>query len=348
MAKAKRERGKVMHFADGKEEVFGDLRKAHGVGSFSKEFDTCDLCHGARQIWVDREYEFAGRKVTGLTELVPCPRCGEAYCKTCGNGGWIKYNVPQDHPYFGQLFPCPDCKKGQSVAARVNVDLLAHAQLPRRYADLTFQTWEQLPPVLKQGKELAYAAIYNWVQASNHGFWVYKSDIYKTAGVKLDKPYVDTVRNSIVLTGDFGVGKTGLAAAAVNALIAQGRAPLYIRLSDVLKNLRKAMDEREDKEGPEDMINRIRNHPILIIDEYATQNTTDWQIDQSEDIIRGRHGLDLPTVITTNLTREEFRQRWAGTSSSALFEMSHEIEVGGYPIRDEGDTLTQKGLFNGQ
>ncbi len=326
---------------------FADLRPATGDRSFEPDYKPCKVCAGAGKVWVDKPYEFAGRQVTGLTELVPCPKCGQRYCQTCGDSGLIKYDVPTGHDWFGQLFPCPDCERGQDYARKAQASGIQRADVPRHYVDFTFDTWSRLGARHQRGKELAYAAAYLWAENASHGCRVSLGHIYELAGLPMDR--ADSVKNSIVLTGDYGTGKTGLAIAAISRLNELGYAPVYLRFADLLRNLRDAMDKRDRKndpetESPEGVLDRIRKAPVLVIDDFATHNTTEWQLDQAETIIRYRHGEELPTLVTTNDDREAFRARWAGRTSTVLYEMAHEIKVGGVPLRDEGQTISETGV----
>jgi len=40
-------------------------------------------------------------------------RTGVPHCAMCGfppmDRGWVRFDFPVGHPYFGQVFPCPRC-----------------------------------------------------------------------------------------------------------------------------------------------------------------------------------------------------------------------------------------------
>jgi len=44
-------------------------------------------------------------------------------CELCGGTGYIRYNVPINHPDFGRLFLCPLCSKPQSLIEHSGLEL---------------------------------------------------------------------------------------------------------------------------------------------------------------------------------------------------------------------------------
>ena len=177
-------------------------------------------------------------------------------------------------------------------------------------------------------------AVELWVmmESQNHVFSM--ADVYQVLGYAAQDGD-ETPRNGIVLSGPVGTGKTGLIAAAVNALAFSGHRPLYTRVQDLLTSL-KALMNNDRGETPDMLLDKVKRAPTLVLDEFTTNQTTDWRRDQIEELIRYRYGNQLPTLITTNSRRDELEAEWGQRTASALFAMCHWIEVTGVEIRDEG------------
>jgi DNA replication protein DnaC len=260
-----------------------------------------------------------------------CPHCQPDYCSSCGGRGEIAYNVPVGDTRFGRLFPCPDCDKGRALQDTAYERALKNARVPAEYQGLTFATWDALPETLKRNKFAARIAVALWC-AQTDGFTL--AEVHAAIG----KPYTgdDSRRKSLLLTGPVGTGKTGLAAAAVNYLAAQGVAVLYTRTADLFTSLHAAY-ERSKRDQPgesaEEILERYKRAPVLVLDEFSTYQTTEWRQAQAEELIRFRYGEGLRTLVTTNASRDETEAEWGLRTASALYGMAHVVPCEGVSLR---------------
>jgi len=252
-------------------------------------------------------------------------------CSGCNGYGWIRYDVPLGHGWFGKMFPCPDCERGQAIEIQRYTNLLTYAELPASYQQFSFMTWEQyLTDAQRDGKHAAYMAAVRFCQNERH--FVNLAEIYDILGMTWERDRVTRVKNSLVFYGEYGTGKTGLCAAIVNELLLQGKRSLYIRCRDMLREIQSRY--RKDVEpSADDMLRKFQRAPILFIDEFNIGNLSDDRMEIIEDVMRYRYGNQLPTIMTCNINQQMFYNQWGGRTGDVVIAMAHWIEVGGVRLR---------------
>lgn len=249
-------------------------------------------------------------------------------CEHCGGMGWVSYDVPIEHRRFGKLFPCDHCHEGQEIVALRIKNRVKQSGLKKRYVTMTFERWDrELTNAEKQGKKIARLAAGDFATAQD-----YEVDL-ATIHRRLAIPWTGetAVKNSLVLWGIPGTGKTGLASSVFNKLVKQGVQPLYIRAKDVMKQVRK--DELAEIGERKEVLESIQDASVLLIDEANQQKYSAFELQVMEDIIRHRHGELLPTLVTCNISQHQFYDQWDYRTADALAEMAHWIEVGEPRIR---------------
>jgi DNA replication protein DnaC len=103
----------------------------------------------------------------------------------------------------------------------------------------------------------------------------------------------------LVLMGDYGTGKTHLAAAIGNYRHGLGEEVMFVVVPDLLDHLRATF-------GPNSTISydrlfdQVRNAHLLVLDDLGTQSATPWAREKLYQIFNYRYNTAMPTVITTS------------------------------------------------
>lgn len=194
-------------------------------------------------------------------------------CPICQGMGLVSKNVPVDHPDFGKAFPCvcqQDTMEAQRTArlrALSNLDLVA---------DKTFATFIR-EPFGYDSEQLAVL-----------------EEAYRKA-----KFYADTIDGWLIFQGSYGSGKTHLAVAIAHHRLTMSEPVVFMTVPDLLDHLR-ATYAPSSEVAYDELFDRLRNTPLLVLDDLGTESPTPWAQEKLFQLINHRYQHRLPTVITTN------------------------------------------------
>ena len=208
---------------------------------------------------------------------------GDPDCPICHGIGFIGYDVPIDDPLFGRSEIC-NCRISQVQSQKQS--LLYQLSNLGALSSLTFDNF------LPRGRVgLGVAQANSLEQAFN------------TA-----QNFSGMQRGWLLLTGNYGCGKTHLAAAIANQAVRMGTPTIFLTVPDLLDWLRFSFSAGNDLTY-EERFNEIRNAPLLVMDDFGTQSSTDWAEEKLFQIINTRYINRMPTVVTSNRDLEEFEGR---------------------------------------
>jgi DNA replication protein DnaC len=108
--------------------------------------------------------------------------------------------------------------------------------------------------------------------------------------------------------GEYGCGKTHLAAAIANQREAAGYPSLFVVVPDLLDYLRSTFNPASPV-SYDRLFDEIRSANLLILDDLGSQNTTPWAREKLFQLLNHRYNAELATVITTSLDMEEQEPR---------------------------------------
>jgi DNA replication protein DnaC len=207
---------------------------------------------------------------------------GDPNCPVCAGIGYVRIDVPVGHPDFGRLQVCT-CRQSQ-VSSQIRQRLFAMSNLDE-LSYLTFENFQSrgmigLSPRQADSLEMAY----------NHA-----------------RQYAQSLKGWLLLQGGYGCGKTHLAAAIANFAVSLGVPSLFITVPDLLDTLRFAYDDPDATF--EERFDDIRQAPLLVMDDFGTQNATSWAQEKLFQIMNYRYINHLPLVITTNLPLDDIEPR---------------------------------------
>jgi len=194
----------------------------------------------------------------------------------------LRLDAPLGHPEFGKLdiCKCQDNRIAQNIKSR----LFSISRLN----ELTHLTFESFKP--RGRKDLAE------MQADSLEFAHHNSE-----------KYAKTLDGWILFQGDTGCGKTHLAAAIANHAVGNGVPTLFLTVPDLLDNLRSTYGD--ETVTFDERVEEIRKAQLIVLDDFGTQNATNWAQEKLFQIINYRYINRLSTVITTNLSLDEIEER---------------------------------------
>lgn len=114
--------------------------------------------------------------------------------------------------------------------------------------------------------------------------------------------------NWLLFMGNFGNGKTHLAAAIANYRRMMGDDVLFMPVPDLLDYLRTTFDPKSDITYDK-LFNQIRNAQLLVLDDLGTESTKPWAQEKLFQILDYRYVGRKATVITTAKKFDELNQR---------------------------------------
>ncbi len=218
--------------------------------------------------------------------LIPAPYItASATCPICKGAGYLRADVPYGHPNFGKPIAC-ECKEIERTAKRRR-----QLQEVSNLGELQDKNFENFNPNTSR-------SVYN---------------AYHIALEYAEDPY-----GWLVLIGKVGCGKTHLAAAIANRLLARGSLVLFSTVSDLLDHLR-ATFMPTSTEVYDQLFQKMREAALLVLDDLGAQQSSPWANEKLFQLLNYRYNSRIPTIITTNNTglqgvEERIRSRMTDTS----------------------------------
>lgn len=117
------------------------------------------------------------------------------------------------------------------------------------------------------------------------------------------------MRKGIGIVGGMGVGKTTMIAVTCKEIVERYEQTLYFASeSTILNEIKNAIDDRSF-DTPEDIIRRIADNDLVVIDELGT-TTNQWEIVQIKSVIDAVLNKNNRLFITSNYSSNELLDRW--------------------------------------
>lgn len=196
--------------------------------------------------------------------------------------GYLRLDLPVGHPEFGKIHIC-SCRDRQ-IQQQVRSHLFALSRLD----------------------ELQHLTFENFKSRGQIGLLPHQADSLEHA-YNQARHFAQSLNGWLLFVGGYGCGKTHLAAAIANFAVSLGVPTLFITVPDLLDSLRFAYQDRET--SFEDRFDQIRRAPLLVLDDFGTQNATAWAQEKLFQIINYRYINRLPLVVTTNLLLRDIEER---------------------------------------
>jgi DNA replication protein DnaC len=125
---------------------------------------------------------------------------------------------------------------------------------------------------------------------------------------QLSNMFAEDPEGWLVLMGDYGTGKTHLAAAIANYRASQGYPVMFVVVPDMLDHLRATFNP-SSQTSYDRRFEEIRTAPLLVLDDLGSQATRPWVQEKLYQLVNYRYNASLPTVITTAEALDEMDPR---------------------------------------
>jgi DNA replication protein DnaC len=222
----------------------------------------------------------ANDEPSGLNNL---PSAGDPNCPICHGIGFYRRDLPITDPDFGKIEICR-CRQ-EEVTRNAHRQLYQFANLEslRQYTFDSFKP-EGKDGTLSQVESLSLEGAYNSCQR-----------------------FAGHLDGWLLITGQYGCGKTHLAAAIANQAVSLGVPTLFLTVPDLLDWLRFAYSDPETTF--EHRFDEIRTIQLLVLDDFGTENATPWAQEKLFQILNFRYLNRLPLVVTTNRDLDSIEKR---------------------------------------
>lgn len=159
--------------------------------------------------------------------------------------------------------------------------ILRLSAVPKKYRDASFESF----PVSKE-TQVDVAYLKRWVEE-----------------------FTGTGR-SVLLRGEYGVGKTGLAVATMRAVIdTHGVDAYFTTVKDLLDEIKATYDQkptRRMEDGEEvpttkALQDAVKKVTLLVLDDLGAERSSDWVRETLFGLINERHNQEKQTIFTSNL-----------------------------------------------
>ena len=146
-------------------------------------------------------------------------------------------------------------------------------------------------------------------------------DLARAPQMKVAYERVKAVADSRVwcalLCGEYGVGKSHLAFAAVNQWRAEGKPYRFWKTPDLLKLFRSSFD-KDSTMNIQEVLKQYQRPFLLVLDDLGAEQATEWAMEQLYTVLDGRYENQAPTIITTNTSEARMDGRIKSRYRSGL------------------------------
>ena len=242
----------------------------------------------------------------------PPPLSGPGTCPLCGGVGFRYPTLPENDPDFGKAVPCA-CTR-QEVNQQRTERLQRYSNLGA-LVDVTFDSTSPLGRSGARANQERFARVLEGARA-----------------------YAAEPQGWLALTGSSGSGKTRIAAAIANAVIARGEPAFFVVVPDLLDHLR-ATYAPSNPATYDDLFEQVRDAPLLILDDLGTQTTTAWAKEKLFQLLNHRYSARMPTVVTISGSLE-------GVDERLRYRLTDPALVQVWALEQQEDVLLDRGALS--
>lgn len=237
--------------------------------------------------------------LASLTPTLPDSPLEEAaveVCPICLGAGFVAVRLPAVPTTYDE------CRCGLASQRRIE-RMFKRAEIPERFRDVSFTSYP--------GE--------------------------RTLAVKQVETYANGAempRESLVIFGRFGRGKTCAATAAMRTIVEREQcSAMFITTPKLLDRIRETYSGKaEDSEA--EVLLAIETVQLLVLDDLGAERVTDWVREKLFTVLNARHDAQLPTIYTSNLGPSELAEHIGQRTAERLKEDCQWVEMTGPNLRE--------------
>jgi len=139
--------------------------------------------------------------------------------------------------------------------------------------------------------------------------------------------------HGLYFCGDVGTGKTHLAVAVMNELIARKRVPaLFVTVPELLDNMRGTYND--PGRNIDEWMDSVKNADLLLLDDLGAERANDWVRERIFVIVNHRYREELPTIFTSNTGPKDLAAQLGERTASRIISMCDWISLEGEDYRE--------------
>ena len=143
----------------------------------------------------------------------------------------------------------------------------------------------------------------------------------------------DTDYQNLFFYGTVGTGKSFLSGCVAKELIESGHSVIYFSAAGLFELLSRNMFDYKNREDSAGFHDDLHSCDLLIIDDLGTEYTKNIAPSVLFSLLNGRHLNKKSTIISTNLSLEDIRNRYSDRVFSRITNQYHICKFTGIDIR---------------
>lgn len=226
--------------------------------------------------------------------------------------------LPED--YLEPIYDCPDCKDTGYIGGNKKCHCLKQQIIEVLYEQSNLRDY------LNENNFSKLSYEYH----SGEGLEAFKR------AVTISKDFIknfDFEKKNILFYGSVGTGKSFLSACIAKDILDLGHSVIYFSAISLFDALARETFESKSKEDLYNFYDYIYNCDLLIVDDLGTEVSNTFVSNQLFSFINERNLRKKSTIISTNLSLEQIRDRYSERVFSRIISTYTACKLSGTDIR---------------
>lgn len=133
----------------------------------------------------------------------------------------------------------------------------------------------------------------------------------------------DCKKNFLVYCGSPGIGKTYLCSALIPWIVRKYPCFRYYNERELLRKVRESFDQSSGDYLT--ILKYLIDDPFIMIDDIGSEKYTEWREEVLFETIDQRYNSMLPTVFTSNFTKDQMKKIYHPRLSDRLFASENTV-----------------------